>query len=96
MKQTIPNYISQDEEETPAQNTWSRKHIQRTITQEEILVTMEKPSSVTTACQFSSIKSQRQLFCDFENAVMDADIEILQYYHLMAHPEYSCVGKIPC
>ena len=38
LKFPIPNFISQDEEEVPAQNTWSSKHIQRTITQEAILL----------------------------------------------------------
>ena len=33
LKRPIPNSTYQYEEEAPAQNNWSRKHIQRTITQ---------------------------------------------------------------
>ena len=88
MKRPIPNYISYDEEETPAQNTQSRKNIQRTITQESILLAMEITSSSPTACQCASQNHPRQLLCDLANEVMDTNREILQYLHPMACPEY--------
>ena len=61
----------------------SRKNIQRTITQEEILLAMESKSSAPTARQCDSRKLPRQLLCDLANAVMDSNIELLQYIHLM-------------
>ena len=86
LKRPIPNYISQDEEETTAQNTRSRKHIQLTITQEEILSATESTSSAPTACQCASRNFPRQLLCDLANEVMDANGELLQYRHLTARP----------
>ena len=83
-----PNFISQYEEEAPAQNTRSIKHIQRTITQEVILSFMEMTSSAPTVCQCASRKFPIQLVCDLANAVMDTNGELLQYLHLMARPEY--------
>ena len=94
MKRPFPNYIPQDEEETPAQNTLPRKYIQRTITQEAILSAMEIKSSAPTARQRDSQKLPRQLLCDLANALMDSNGELLQYLHLMARPEYRVVwGK---
>ena len=86
LKHPIPNYISQDEEEAPSQNTRSRKHIQRTITQEAILLAMKSTSSAPTARQYSSQNSPRKLLCDLANAFMDANRELLQYLHLMDRP----------
>ena len=77
LKRPIPNYIPQDKKETPAQNMRSRKHIQRTITQEEILVAMESTSSAPNSRQCSSRKFPRQLLCYLANAVMDANGELL-------------------
>ena len=82
----IPYYVSQDEEETPAQNTRSRKNIQHTITQEAILAGMESTYSSPTARQCSSPNFRRQMLCDLSNAVMDANGELLQYFHLMVRP----------
>ena len=86
LKRPIPNYIYQYEEETPAQNTRSRKHIQLTATQEAILSAMESTSSSPTACQCTSRYFPRQLLCDLDNEVMDANGELLQYCHLMDRP----------
>ena len=78
----------------PAQNTRSRKHIQRTITQEEILSDMEITSSSPNARQCASQKSPRKLLCDLANAFMYANEELLKYRHLMARTEYRVVwGK---
>ena len=82
----LPNYISQDEEETPAQNTLSRKYIQHTITQEAILLAMEITYSAPTARQCDSQKLPRQLLCDLANVFMDSNGELLQYIHLTARP----------
>ena len=54
LKRHIPNYISKDEEEVPDHNTWSGKHIQRTINQESILSAMDITSSDTTAHKYAS------------------------------------------
>ena len=62
----------------------SRNYIQHTITQEEILLAMESTSSAPTVCQYASQNFPRQLLCDLVNAVMDANVEILQYRHLIA------------
>ena len=86
LKRPIPNYIYQDEEETTAQNTRSRKHIQLTITQEAILLATESTSSAPTVCQYASRNFPRQLLCDLANEVMDANGELLQYRHLTARP----------
>ena len=86
LKRTTPNYIYQAEEEIRAQNTWSRKCIKRTITQEAILAAMESTYSSPTARQCASRKSPRQLLCDLANVIMDANGEILKYLHLMALP----------
>ena len=88
MKRPFPNYIPQDEEETPAQNTRPRKHIQRTITQEAIIYAMEITYSDLTARQCASRNFPMQLLCDLANSGMDANGELLQYCHLMARPEY--------
>ena len=94
LKRPIPNYTPQDKEEMPAQNTRSRKHIQRTIIQESILSEMEITSSAPTARQCTSINLPRKLLCDLSNAVVDASEEILQYRHLMARTKYRFVwGK---
>ena len=77
-----------------AQNIWLRKHIQCTITQEEILSSTEITSSAPTACQCASQNPPRQLLCDLDNVVMDASRELFQYCHLMACPWYWVVwGK---
>ena len=86
LKRPISTYIYQNEEETKNQNTRSRKHTQRTITQEAILLAMESTSSAPTVCQYASQNFPRKLFCDLVNAVMDANVEILQYRHLIARP----------
>ena len=72
----------------------SRKHIQHTITQEAILLAMESTYSAPTACQCASQKFPRKLLCDLANVVMDANEELLQYFHLMVRPEFRVVwGK---
>ena len=68
----IPNYIYQDEEETPAQNMRSRKHIQHTINQEAILSAMESIYIATATRQCASRKLPRHLLCDLANTVMDS------------------------
>ena len=94
MKLPIPNYIYQDEEEMPAQNTWSRKKIQCIITQEAILSATESTYSAPTSRQFDSQKFPRKLLCDLANAFMYANEELLKYRHLMARTEYRVVwGK---
>ena len=82
----IPNYISQDEEETPSQNKRSIKHIHCTITQQLIILAMESTSSAPTDRQCDIQKFSRKLLCDLANAVMDTNGAILQYRHLMDRP----------
>ena len=94
LKRPISTYIYQNEEETKNQNTRSRKHIQRTITQEAIILAMESTSSASTARQCASKNFPRKLLCDLANAVMDVNRELLQYQHLMDGPEYRVLrGK---
>ena len=94
LKRPIPNYIYQDEEETPARNMRSRKYIQRTIIQEAIFSAMDSTSSAPTARQCASRNSSTQFLCDLANAIMDDNGELLQYSHLMSHPEYRVMwGK---
>ena len=90
----LPNYITQEEAETPSHNTRSRREIPRTITHEALLVTMEMTTSRPTARNLASRKFPLQLLCEFAGAVMDSNGELLQYRHLMARPEYREVwGK---
>ena len=57
----------------PSQDTWSRKYIQRTITQESILAATESTSSAPTSRECASKKSPRQFLCDLANAAMDTN-----------------------
>ena len=55
---------------------------------------MESTSIAPTAYQCDRLKLLRKLVCDLDNEVMDANGELLQYCHIMAHPEYRFVwGK---
>ena len=85
---SIPNYISQDDEQIPTYNTRSRRAITRSITQEALLSTMEVTTSRPSAKNLASKKFPLQLLCEFAGAVMDSNGELLQYRHLMARKEY--------
>ena len=77
-----------------AQNTRPRKHIQRTITQEAILLAMESTSSAPTAHKCAIQNPPRKLLCLLANAIMDTNVEVLQYRHLISRLEYKVMwGK---
>ncbi len=45
--------------------------------------------TTVTPSQLARCKFPMQLLCDMANAIMNTNGELLQYRHLMAHPEYK-------
>ena len=76
------NYITQDEEEAPAHNTRTRKGT-RSITKELILAAVEMSTVQPMPRNLASIKFPMRLLCDMAGAIMDVNVDLLEYRHLM-------------
>ena len=84
----LPNYITQEDSDAPANNTRARRGATRSITQETILQCMEVSSASFNPKNLASRKFPLQFLCEMAGAVMDTNGDLLQYRHLIKRPEY--------
>ena len=88
------NYITQDEEESPAHNTQTIK-VTRSITQEIMLAAVEMSTAQPTPRNLASRKFPMQMLCAMAEAIMDVNGDLLEYRHLMKREEYQDIwGKL--
>ena len=90
----FPNYITQDDDDTPpAQNTRSRA-VTRSITDEAMLSCLEMSTHRLSAKATASRKYPLAVLCELAGSVLDATTgDLLEYRHLIRHPLYKVVWR---
>ena len=83
-----PNYISQDEDDTPPQPRYATRANTRSIMQEAMLscIDLTNPKFTVTPEQMSRRKLPMAWFCEMANSVIGANGELLEYRDLIRNP----------
>ena len=84
---TMPNFMTQDDDEQPTYNTRAKARQSRSLTQETLLAAVEVNNIKFNPVSLSGRKYPLSFLCQFANAVLNHDTgEMMEYRHLIKKP----------